>query len=82
MTTLTPEQVRDYEDVFLTTPEHNLDPHTKVYTSNEENIVDWEGNIKEKLNRVRMMLEDIDGTQAQYSACISALESSYIDSKI
>ena len=62
MTTLTPEQVRDYEDVFLTTPEHNLDPHTKVYTSNEENIVDWEGNIKEKQYRVRIMLDYIDET--------------------
>ena len=28
------------------------------------------------------MLEDIDETQAQYSACISAVESSYIDSNM
>ena len=46
-TTLSSEQVRDCEDVFLITPKHNWDPHTKVYASNEENIVDWEGNIKE-----------------------------------
>ena len=45
-TTPIPEQVRDCEDVFLTTPEHNWDPHTNVYASNEENIVYWEGNIK------------------------------------
>ena len=82
MTTLSPEQVRDCEDVFLITPEHNWDPHTKVYASNEENIVDWEGNIKEKQDRVRIMLEDIDETQPQSSACISALESSYIDSNM
>ena len=40
-----PEQVQDCEDVFLITPEHNWDPHTKVYASNEENIVESEGNI-------------------------------------
>ena len=53
-----------------------------MYASNEENIVDWEGNIKEKQDRVRIMLEDVDETQAQSSACISALESSYIDSNM
>ena len=59
-TTPSPDQVGDCEDVLLITPEHNWDPHTKVYASNEENIVDWEGNIKENQDRVRIMLEDID----------------------
>ena len=36
-TTPSPEQVRYFEDVFLITPEHNWDPHKKVYSSNEEN---------------------------------------------
>ena len=40
-----PEQVRDCEDVLLITPDHNCYPHTRVYASNEENIVDWEVNI-------------------------------------
>ena len=81
-TTLIPEQVRDCEDVLLITPEHNWDPHTKVYTSSERNIVDWEGNIKENQDRVSIMLEDIDETRAKFSACISALESSFIDSNM
>ena len=81
-TTPIPEQVRDCEDVFLITPEHNLEPHTKMYASNEENISDLEGNIKEKQDSVRIMLEEMDETQAQSSACISTLESSYIDSNM
>ena len=59
-TNLIPEQVRDCEDVLLITPDHNCYPHTIVYASNEENIVDWEGNIKEKRDRGRIMLENID----------------------
>ena len=38
--------------------------------------------MKEKKDRVRIMLENIDETQAKYSACIIALESGYIDSNM
>ena len=55
-TTPRPEQVQDCEDVFLITPEQNWEPNTKVYASNEENIVDWEGNIKENQYRVRIII--------------------------
>ena len=34
-TTPSPEQVRDCEDLFLSTTEHNWGPHTKDYASNE-----------------------------------------------
>ena len=74
--------MQDCEDVFLIMLEQNWDPHTKMYAINEENKVDWEGNIKEKQDCVRIILDDIDETQAQSSACISALESSYIDSNM
>ena len=62
-TTTSLEQVQDCEDLFLIALEHNWDPHTKVYAGNEVNIVDQEVNIKENLDCVRIMPEDIEETQ-------------------
>ena len=79
----TNDQVRDCNDVYLITPEHNWNPHTDVYAKNKENMLDWEGNIKAKQDRVRVMLEDIGLDPAQVSAAtISQVESNMIDSQL
>ena len=49
-------------------------PHTDAYTQNEESIVDWEGNIKEKSNcDIKIVLEEVgDEYQSQYK--VSSME--------
>jgi hypothetical protein len=44
----TEKQVLESDDVFLLTPDaENWNPHSDAYARNEENMVDWEGNMVE-----------------------------------
>ena len=56
-----------------------MEPHTDVYTLNEESIVDWEGNIKDKSHRdIKIVLEEIgDEYQSQYQ--VSSMEVKCMD---
>ena len=38
-------------DVYVLTP-GRWNPHTDAYARNEDNIVDWEGNVKEVKDRI------------------------------
>ena len=79
----TENQVQNCDDMYLLTLEHNWKPHTDVYAKNEENMLDWEENIKIKQDRVRVVLEDIDLDPAQVSAAtISRVETNMVDSKM
>ena len=57
-------------------------PHTDAYALNEESIVDWEGNIREKGHYdVKIVLDEIDDEyQSQYK--ISAMEALHMDKVI
>jgi hypothetical protein len=44
----TNEQVDACDDVFLLTPNGIWNPHSDAYVKNEENMLDWEGNMVEK----------------------------------
>ena len=54
-------------------------PHTDAYTQNEESIVDWEGNIKDKSNRdIKIVLEDV-GDEYQNEYKVSSMEVKCVD---
>ena len=57
-------------------------PHTDVYALNEESIVDWEGNIKEKgRSDVKIMLDETgDEYQSRYE--VSTMEAPHMDKVI
>ena len=57
-------------------------PHTDAYALNEESIVDWEGNIKEKgCSDVKIVLDEIgDEYQSQYE--VSTMEALHMDKVI
>ena len=73
----TVQDLIDFEDHLLAlTPEGHWNPHSDSYARNEENMLDWEGNIIAPKDRAQIMLEDIpidDGLVASMS--ISAVES-------
>ena len=52
------EQMMDAEDVYLLTPSM-MNPHCDAYATNEENMLDWEGNMVQRKNRVQILLSDI-----------------------
>ena len=45
------------EDIFLMTPEDTWNPHTDAYAQNEANMLDYEGNMINNKDRVKIILE-------------------------
>ena len=68
-------------EIYTLTPT-KWNPHTDAYALNEESIVDWEGNIKEKgPSDMKIMLDEIgDKYQSQYE--ISMMEALHMDKVI
>ena len=65
---LTKEKLTNLENVYILTP-LTWNPHSDAYTFNEEPMLDWEGNMKEKdLCETRGVLEDIEDNDAMASA--------------
>jgi hypothetical protein len=46
------------EDVYLLTSS-TMHPYCDAYASNEENMLDWEGNMVQKRDRLQILLSDI-----------------------
>jgi hypothetical protein len=71
------------EEVFLLTPEGQWSPHSDAYARNEESMLDWEGNMVEKRDRMQILLSEvhIDSAMAA-SAEISQLESKSINKRM
>lgn len=67
--------------VLLMTPDgSSWNPHSDVYARNEENMLDWNGNMVEPKDRVRVLLSDIEEDTAMVaSATVSMVETQAID---
>ena len=65
-------------EIYTLTPTR-WNPHTDIYALNEESIVDWEGNIKDRSHcDVKIVLDEIgDEYQDQYK--VSSMEVQYVD---
>ena len=76
-------ELNECNNVQLMTPDGSRwNPHSDVYARNEENMLDWEGQLVEKKDRVRILIEDIDVGSMDgncYDTQISAIEVSLID---
>ncbi len=46
------------EEVYLLTPS-KWNPHSDAYATNEENMLDWEGNMVEKRDRSQILLSEV-----------------------
>ena len=65
-------------EIYTLTPTR-WNPHTDIYALNEESIIDWEGNIKDRSHRdVKIILDKIgDEYQGQYE--VSSMEVQCVD---
>jgi hypothetical protein len=79
----TTAQLDACDDVYLLTPNGDWNPHSDAYSRNEENMLDWEGNIVEKQDRKQIMLAEVEPDTAMASAAtISKVESQAVDRMI
>jgi hypothetical protein len=75
----TAELMKETEEVYLLTPSR-WDPHCDAYAANEENMLDWEGNMIAKRDRSQILLSDVhDDTALAASVHILSIESNLID---
>jgi hypothetical protein len=79
MCKLTAEFMQGTEEVYLLTPSQ-WNHHCNACATNEENMLDWEGNMIEKRNRSQILLSDVHGdTAIAPSIQISSVKSNMID---
>ena len=67
-------------NVLLLTPEGPWNPHSDVYSRNEDGMLDYDGNMVDKKERTRILMSEVEDDPAmEISAVVSELESSIID---
>jgi hypothetical protein len=72
--------MKETDDIYLLTTSR-WNPHDDSYATNEENMLDWEGNIITKKDRVQVLLSEIpEDTAVAASVQISSVENCAIDS--
>jgi hypothetical protein len=72
-------QMMESEDIYLLTPSI-MNPHCDSYATNEENMLDWEGNMIERKDRVQILLSDIQEDVAMAASVqVSSAEANVID---
>ena len=66
----TNDMLQDPLEVYILTPAR-WDPHSDVYTHNEDNMLDWEGNMKEpKHCNQWLVLDEIPDDEAMASSLL------------
>ena len=66
------------DDVYLLTPSR-WNPHSSVYASNEENMLDWQGNIIPASDRQTILLSDIpDDDYISSAVAVGSIEANAI----
>jgi hypothetical protein len=72
-------EMTESEDVYMLTPSR-WDPHQIAYAENEDNMLDWEGNIIDKRHCQQIILSDIEeDTAMAVSVYIGSIEVKEID---
>jgi hypothetical protein len=73
-------EMMETEEIYMLTPSR-WDPHQTAYADNEDNMLDWEGNMITKRDRQQILLSEIqDDTAMAASIEISSIEVQAIDS--
>jgi hypothetical protein len=75
----TATMMKESDEVYLLTPSQ-FNPHDDAFAANEENMLDWEGNMVEKRHRTQILLSEIEEDETKVSSTtISSIESRTID---
>ena len=73
------QTLKETEEVYLLMPSL-WNPHCDWYAQNEENMLDWEGNMVERKDRMQILINDLpDGVKTVGLTQISSVESARID---
>ena len=57
------QTLQETEEVYLLTPSH-WNPHCDLYAQNKVNMLDWEGNMVERKDRMQILIDDLpDGAK-------------------
>ena len=65
-------------DVYVMTPE-KWNTHSDAYEQNEASIVDWEGNIKQPKDCIKVIIEELSGEADEGDYWISSVEMAAVD---
>jgi hypothetical protein len=75
----TATQMQESEEIYVLIPTR-FNPHDDAYSSNEANMLDWEGNMIEKEHRTKILLSEVDESEAMAASVqVSSIESRAID---
>ncbi len=75
----TTKELQDSGEVYTLTPDR-WDPHQSAYAENEDNMLDWEGNMVESRDRPKVLLSDIAENPAMAASVqIGSIEEQAID---
>ena len=78
MTKPTEDDMLAGHDMYVMTPE-KWNPHSDAYEQNEANIVDWEGNIKQPKDQIKVIIDELSGEADEGEYQISSVEMDTID---
>ena len=72
--------VLEDENALIMTPSGQWQPHSYVYVTNEENMLDWEGTVIDKYHQKKICVSEIpDNNPIIVSTIINNVESNNID---
>ena len=73
-------ELSETEDTLLLTPDDKRDPHNRAYAENEDNMMDWKGDLIEGKARPKIILSSIEEDDAMVSSAqISQAETEFMD---
>ena len=67
------DEVKFKDPIFLTPDSDNWDPYAEHFTTNEESMVDWEGNMAPKRHRKEHVLDlNVSVDESTYDSAVEA----------
>jgi hypothetical protein len=75
----TATNMQNSDEIYMLTADQ-FNPHDDSYAVNEENMLDWEGNMVEKKHRTQILLSKVEESEAMAASVqVSSIESRAID---
>jgi hypothetical protein len=75
----TATQMQDSDEIYMLTPDR-FNPHDDSYAENEDNMLDWKGNMIEKKHRTKILLSKVEENEAMAASVqVSSQETREID---
>ena len=66
--------VDNTETIFITPDGPSWNPHSDIYARNEENMLDWRGDMVEKQHRRRVLFDEDEDAMEIATACIESTD--------